>query len=101
MMGLKLEGIGATLSPEDGVVRSKAWYLVALPIKMDASRWVTRSFAVGQEDSTEDVDVVDMKLDDVVSLIRGPAGSKVRLTIQPKVGSETKVVEIHQSQDRT
>lgn len=40
-----------------------------------------RITAVGQETSTEMVDVVGWRLDDVVQLIRGPSGTKVRLQI--------------------
>lgn len=40
------------------------------------------------------VDVVEMKLDDVVSMIRGPAGTKVRLSVKPKVGNDVTIIEI-------
>lgn len=94
MMGLKLDGIGATLSPEDGVVTIQGLVPGGAADKDGRLKKGDQIIAVGQEASAEDVDVVNMKLDDVVSLIRGPAGSKVRLTIQPKIGSETKKIEI-------
>ncbi len=94
LLGLRLEGIGATLSPEDGVVTIRGLVPGGAADKDGRIKIEDQILAVGQENETEDIDVVDMKLDDVVSLIRGPAGTKVRLTIQPKVGGETKIVEI-------
>ncbi len=94
LMGLRLEGIGATLSPEDGVVTIQGLVPGGAADKDGRLKVGDQIVAVGQEKSTEDVDVVDMKLDDVVSLIRGPAGTKVRLTVKPKIGSETKIIEI-------
>lgn len=94
MMGLKLEGIGATLSPEDGVVTIQGLVPGGAADKDGRLKKGDQIVAVGQENSSEDVDVVNMKLDDVVSLIRGPAGTKVRLTVQPKVGSESSKIEI-------
>jgi carboxyl-terminal processing protease len=49
---------------------------------------------VGQADGSEMLDVVDMKLNDIVSMVRGKAGTPVRLGYIPKGGSETKVVTI-------
>ena len=52
---------------------------------------------VGQDDTGEIVDVVGWRIDDVVDLIRGPKGSKVRLEIIPSSAlndSETKEILI-------
>jgi len=93
-LGLKLDGIGAQLKFEDGttvisgVVPGGAAARDGRLVEGDSI------IAVGQEGKPEMVDVVDMKLDDVVSLIRGPAGTKVRLSVKPKVGSELKIIEI-------
>ena len=52
---------------------------------------------VGQDDDGEIVDVIGWRIDDVVDLIRGPKGSKVRLQIIPTNAisdSETEEIEI-------
>ncbi len=77
-----LQGIGATLQSEDGycVVRGlMAGSPAELSGKLNPGDKIV---AVAQGDE-EPVDVVDMKLTRVVKLIRGPAGSEVRLTIVP------------------
>ncbi|HSG90260.1 MAG TPA: carboxy terminal-processing peptidase, partial [Pseudomonadales bacterium] len=87
-MSLSLEGIGAVLRTEDeytSVVR----LVTAGPA--DKSKLLgpsDRILSVSQGDSDEWVDVVGWRLDDVVDLIRGPAGSTVRLEILPS-GEET------------
>jgi carboxyl-terminal processing protease len=94
MMGLQLEGIGATLSPEDGVVTIQGLVPGGAADKDGRLKKGDQIVAVGQENSSEEVDVVNMKLDDVVSLIRGPAGTKVRLTVNPKAGGDSTNIEI-------
>jgi carboxyl-terminal processing protease len=49
---------------------------------------------VGQGDSGEIVDTVDMKLSDVVAMIRGKRGTKVRLQVIPVGSTEKKVITI-------
>ena len=52
---------------------------------------------MGQDDDGEIVDVIGWRIDDVVDLIRGPKGSKVRLQIIPTNAisdSETEEIEI-------
>lgn len=79
-MRLSLEGIGAALRSEDG------YTVVAEIIKGGAAEKDGRLqvgdkiIAVAQEDG-EYVDVVEMKLNHVVRLIRGKAGTKVRLKV--------------------
>jgi carboxyl-terminal processing protease len=93
-LGLQLQGIGATLQSEDGITVIAGTVPGGAADKDGRLKKGDRIIAVGQEGSSEMVDVVDMKLDDVVSLIRGSAGTKVRLSFQPKVGTETKTIEI-------
>jgi carboxyl-terminal processing protease len=93
-LGLQLQGIGATLKSEDGITVIASTVPGGAADKDGRLKEGDRILAVGQEGNPEMVDVVDMKLDDVVSLIRGPAGTKVRLSVQPKVGNETKLLEI-------
>lgn len=93
-MRLHLEGIGAQLRPEDGYIT------VATIVKGGAAdrdgrlRVGDKIVAVGQEGSPIDVDVVEKKSDDVVNLIRGKAGTKVRLTVEPKLGGTKQIYEL-------
>jgi carboxyl-terminal processing protease len=50
--------------------------------------------AVGQDTSGELVDVTDMRLKDVVAMIRGKAGTNVRLSILQKGGGGLKTISI-------
>ncbi len=93
-LGLKLDGIGAQLKSEDGITVISSTVPGGAADKDGRIKPGDQIIAVGQEASAEMVDVVDMKLDDVVSLIRGPAGTKVRISVKPKVGSETLTYEI-------
>ncbi len=85
-MSGKLEGIGATLTTKDGYIKvskiiagSASWKQGEL----EAGDLIT---AVAQGDSTP-VDVVNMRLDKAVRLIRGPKGTEVRLTVKKVDGS--------------
>ncbi len=80
-MTLSLIGIGAVLESEDGYCKIRE--LMAGPAMLSKKIKVgDRIVAVGQGDK-EPVDVVDMKLNKVVELIRGPKGTEVRLVIWP------------------
>ncbi len=93
-LGLKLEGIGAQLKSEDGLTVISNTVPGGAADKDGRLKPGDQIIAVGQEGSAEMVDVVDMKLDDVVSLIRGSAGTVVRLSVKPKVGNETVSIDI-------
>ena len=54
---------------------------------------MTRSWRVAQGDD-DFVDVVDMKLNKVVELIRGPKGSKVRLNVVPADAADPSVRKV-------
>ena len=82
-MRLSLQGIGATLSIEGS-------YVVIVEIVSGGAadrdgrlKKGDKIVAVAQ-DGKEPVDVVDMSLNKVVQMIRGPKGTKVHLTILPK-----------------
>jgi carboxyl-terminal processing protease len=92
-LGLKLEGIGAQLKFEDGTTVISGVVPGGAAARDGRLKEGDSIVAVGQEGKPEMIDVLDMKLDDVVSLIRGPAGTKVRLSVKPKVG-EPKIIEI-------
>ncbi len=80
-MSLKLTGIGAVLTSEDGY--TKVVEVVAGgPADRDGRlKAGDRIIAVQQEDETEPTDVINMPLNKVVKKIRGPADTRVTLTI--------------------
>jgi carboxyl-terminal processing protease len=84
-MSLSLEGIGATLSNQDGftVVEALVPGGAANLSKMIEPQ--DKIVAVGQESGPME-NVIDMDLKDVVKKIRGPKGTKVRLTLLRKKG---------------
>ncbi len=88
----RLEGIGAQLREVDGDIK-------VIRIVPGSASWrqkdleandVIIKVAQGEE---EPVDVVGMRLDDAVKLIRGKKGTEVRLTVK-KVGGDTKIIPI-------
>ncbi|MEM0995510.1 MAG: carboxy terminal-processing peptidase [Bacteroidota bacterium] len=91
-MSGKLEGIGATLQEKDGyisvvrIVPGSASYRQGELQSED----VILKVAQGTEDP---VDIVDMRLDDAVKLIRGAKGTEVRLTVK-KVDGKVTVIPI-------
>ena len=96
-MSLSLEGIGALLS-SDGLYTSISSLVPGGPAeKTEQLKPEDKIIGVGQDDDGEIVDVIGWRIDDVVDLIRGPKGSKVRLQIIPTNAisdSETEEIEI-------
>ena len=96
-MSLSLEGIGALLS-SDGLYTTISSLVPGGPAeKGESLEPKDRIIGVGQDEKGEIIDVVGWRIDDVVNLIRGPKGSKVRLQIIPSTSlndTETKEVEI-------
>jgi carboxyl-terminal processing protease len=94
MMRLNLDGIGAALqASEDGYTVVTKVIPGGAADKDGRLKPEDRIVSVSDSDG-EMVDVVDMKLNDVVHLIRGKAGSKVRLGVQPGGKGETKLYDI-------
>lgn len=92
LMSGKLEGIGATLQQKD-------IYVSVVNIVPGSASWrqgdletgdIILKVAQGDEDA---VDIVDMRLDDAVKLVRGKKGSVVRLTVK-KIDGSIKVIPI-------
>ncbi|MDV6319872.1 carboxy terminal-processing peptidase [Chromohalobacter sp. HP20-39] len=82
-MKLSLEGIGALLQTEGEYVKVSSLVPGGPADKGNALEPADRIVAVGQGEDGEMINVVGMRLDEVVDLIRGPKGSTVRLEIIP------------------
>jgi len=96
-MSLSLEGIGATLQMEDEYTKVIEIIPGGPADKSGLLHPNDRILGVGEGDDEEMVDVIGWRIDDVVQLIRGPKGAKVRLQILPAeapIYSEPKVIEI-------
>lgn len=94
VMSLKLEGIGAQLTLEDGFTTITSVVPGGAADKDGRLKSGDRIVSVGQGADGDMVDVMDLKLDDVVSKIRGNAGTIVRLGVQPAAGGETVIYNI-------
>lgn len=94
LMGLHLEGIGAQLMSEDGYTKLTSIVPGGAADKDGRLKTGDRIVSVGQGEDGKLTDVVDMKLDDVVSQIRGNAGTVVRLGVMPASGGELQVINI-------
>ncbi len=84
-MSGKLEGIGARL-------QKKSDEITIMEVISGGPAWRSDEFSEGdvilkvkQEDEEEAVNVVGMRLDDAVDLIKGPKGTKVTLTVRKKL----------------
>ncbi len=82
-MSLSLEGIGATLQTEDDYTKVVNIVPGGPADKSGLLHPGDRIVAVGQGDKGEMVDIIGWRIDDVVQLIRGKKGTKVRLQIIP------------------
>ncbi|MDA9018043.1 carboxy terminal-processing peptidase [Saprospiraceae bacterium] len=87
-MGGKLEGIGARLQAEDDFIK-------IVSIVPGGPIWETKKaeaddliIAIQQEGEDEVLNLYGMRLDDVVSKIRGKKGTVITLTLRKKDGSE-------------
>jgi carboxyl-terminal processing protease len=81
-MKLSLFGIGALLQSDDGVCKIKSLTPGGPAERSKKLKPDDKIVAVGQSNQPP-VDVVDMKLNKVVELIRGPKDTEVRLTVIP------------------
>jgi carboxyl-terminal processing protease len=78
---LSLEGIGAVLRDLDGATVVQEIVSGGSADRDGRLKPGDKIVGVGQGENGEIVDVVEMKLDDVVGLIRGKAGTTVRLEV--------------------
>ena len=92
-MRLSLEGIGAALRGEDGFTVVDRIIKGGAAAKDGRLKAGDKIIGVGQEEG-EIVDIVEMKLDDVVRLIRGPRDTIVRLQVKTAKTKELKLYEL-------
>ena len=101
-MGLSLEGIGATLSSQDGFTVVEQLIPGGSASSSGLIEPGDKIVAVGQfKPSGEPADmenVIEMDLRDVVRRIRGSKGSKVRLTLLKKAGGGKSTIELVRDQ---
>lgn len=93
-MSLSLEGIGAVLQMDDDYTVINSMVAGGPAAKSKAITVGDRIVGVGQTGQAMQ-DVIGWRLDDVVALIKGPKGSKVRLEILPAgKGTKTRTVTL-------
>lgn len=80
-MSGQLEGIGAQLQEKDGYTKVSSIVPGSASWKQGQLKAGDVILKVGQG-SAEPVDITDMRLDDVVQLVRGKKGTEVRLTVK-------------------
>lgn len=95
-MSLSLEGIGAVLQDDGGTVKVVRLVPGGPADKAGELRPGDRIVGVAQGNNGEMVDILGMRLDEVVTLIRGPKETTVRLEIIPQASTsgEHKVIRI-------
>jgi carboxyl-terminal processing protease len=94
LMKLELEGIGAELRSVDGYTTVNKIIAGGAADKNGGLKVEDKIVGVGQGEEGETVDTVDMKLSDVVKLIRGKQGTLVRLAVLPRGNNDRKVLRI-------
>jgi carboxyl-terminal processing protease len=98
MMQLKLEGIGASLQGIDGYTVVKKIIPGGAAEKEGHLKLEDKIIAVGEGENGELVDVVDMKLNDVVKMIRGKHDTVVRLQVISLKDPKPHIVKITREQ---
>lgn len=99
-MSLSLEGIGATLSSQEGFTVVEALVPGGSAARSGQMQPQDKIIAVGQGEKGALENVVEMDLRDVVRKIRGEKGSKVRLTILRKQGEGKKRFDVTLVRDK-
>jgi carboxyl-terminal processing protease len=82
-ISLSLEGIGARLQTENDYTKVVEILTGGPAEKSKLIKVNDRIVSVGQGEKGEMVDVIGWRIDDVVKLIKGPKGTKVKLGILP------------------
>jgi carboxyl-terminal processing protease len=92
-ISLSLEGIGAKLQTDNDYTKVIEIIPGGPAEKSNLVHVNDRIVAVAQGDSGEMVDVIGWRIDDVVKLIKGPKGTKVRLKILPAATGVTGIAK--------
>jgi len=87
-----LEGIGATLSPDGPYTVVRSLVPGGPAFKGEQLKPGDKIIGVTQQDG-EHTDIIDMRLDRVVKLIRGPKGTRVVLTVIPADATDNTVTK--------
>lgn len=98
-MSLSLEGIGATLSQQDGFTTIEALVPGGAAAKSGHLDPQDKIVAVSKKDGKME-NVIDMDLKDVVKMIRGPKGTKVKLTVLRKEGDGNKKFDVELTREK-
>mgnify|MGYP001428865159 CR=1 FL=1 len=93
-MRLELDGIGASLESKYGDTIVRRIVPGGAADKDDRLKVEDVIVGVGEGTDGEFVDIVDMKINDVVQMIRGKPGTIVRLEVMPAAKSERQVYDI-------
>ncbi len=88
-MSLSLEGIGAVLRFKDDYTEIVRLIQAGPADKQGALKPSDRIVGVAQGVDGDVIDIVGWNLDDVVQLIRGPAGTIVRLAVIPAISADS------------
>jgi carboxyl-terminal processing protease len=99
-MRLSLEGIGATLSSQDGFTVIEQLIPGGAADASGKLKPKDRIIAVAQGKDDAFQNVIEMELRDVVKLIRGPKGTEVRLKILRKTAKEPTRFELSLNRDK-
>jgi len=99
-MRLSLEGIGATLSSQDGFTVIEQLIPGGAADASGKLKPKDRIIAVAQGKDAPFQNVIEMELRDVVKLIRGPKGTEVRLKILRKTAKEPTRFELTLNRDK-
>jgi carboxyl-terminal processing protease len=91
---LELKGIGATLRPDDGATIVETLVAGGAADLDGRIKVGDQIVAVAQDDGSSPVETQDMKLKDVVKMIRGEVGSRVKLHVKTKATGAVQVYEI-------
>lgn len=91
-MSGKLEGIGAQLQEKDGYIRVTK-IIPGSPSAIQGELKENDIIMKVAQAAEEPVDIVDVRIDDAVKLIRGKKGTEVRLTVRKPDGS-VKIIPI-------
>ncbi len=89
----KFNGIGARLSKQEGGIK-------IVDIILGGPLWKDKKIEIGDEiikvgqANEEPVDVIGMRLEDAIKLIKGPKDTEVRLTVRKKIDGEIKVIPV-------